>query len=128
MHGPTQRGREGAQDEFAGTAHSVRTVSALARFAPRAITLLVVALIVAPVWIRSGPALLKGVVAASVPLIPFGLRLGSLVTPPAAGPKSAQPGAPDPALVRGGLICFAFCLFARFRRSRAGPHHVLLHV
>ncbi|AWL90164.1 hypothetical protein DIJ69_33385 [Streptomyces globisporus] len=46
----------------------------------------------------------------------------------ARAPVRTDSGASHPAPPRRALICFAFRLFARFRRSRAGPRHVLLHV
>ncbi|MFI7290709.1 hypothetical protein ACIBRY_29290 [Streptomyces anulatus] len=58
-----------------GTYHAVGTAGALAQAALRTITLLVVVLIVALVWIRPNSALLKGAVAATVVLVLFGLRL-----------------------------------------------------
>lgn len=58
-----------------GTYHAVGIVGALAQFAVRTVTLLVVVLIVALVWIRPNSALLKGAVAATVVLVLFGLRL-----------------------------------------------------
>ncbi|MFJ6615092.1 hypothetical protein ACIQPT_33010 [Streptomyces sp. NPDC091289] len=58
-----------------GTYHAVGVMGALAQAALRTITLLVVALIVALVWIRPDSALLKGIVAAAVVLVLFGLRL-----------------------------------------------------
>ncbi|MFJ9890680.1 hypothetical protein ACIQRW_33165 [Streptomyces sp. NPDC091287] len=58
-----------------GTYHAVGIVGALAQFAVRTITLLVVVMIVALVWVRPNSALLKGAVAATVVLVLFGLRL-----------------------------------------------------
>lgn len=58
-----------------GTYHAVGLAGALAQFAVRTITLLVVVLIVLLVWIRPNSALLKGSVAAAVVLVLFGLRL-----------------------------------------------------
>lgn len=58
-----------------GTHHAVGLAGALAQFAVRTITLLVIVLIVLLVWIRPNSALLKGGVAAAVVLVLFGLRL-----------------------------------------------------
>ncbi|MFJ4609711.1 hypothetical protein [Streptomyces griseus] len=58
-----------------GTYHAVGIVGALAQFAVRSVTLLVVVLIVALVWIRPDSAVLKGTVAATAVLVLFGLRL-----------------------------------------------------
>ncbi|MFI1225006.1 MULTISPECIES: hypothetical protein [unclassified Streptomyces] len=58
-----------------GTYNAVRVPGVLAQFALRTITLLVVVLIVALIWIRPNSALLKGAVAAAVVLLLFGLRL-----------------------------------------------------
>ncbi|NEB39461.1 hypothetical protein G3I54_21460 [Streptomyces sp. SID14515] len=58
-----------------GSYHAVGIAGALSQAALRTVTLLVVALIVALIWIRPNSALLKGTVAAAVVLVLFGLRL-----------------------------------------------------